>query len=131
MLQNKLGELDKSGGLWKIRGVENTANALAGLINVMQDLSSLATVHTIEGQLHEGGGLESDDFDWEWSPSKISYSEFELSLEQKKDWEKFQFLEQELHVREKLTPDNKTAQLMGFAMKNDKPIDGVGEFENI
>ena len=56
--QNNLGELDKIGGLWKIRGDENIANALAGLINAMKDLSSLATVHTIEGQLYEGGGLE-------------------------------------------------------------------------
>ena len=47
LLENKLGELDKIGGLWKIRGDEKIANALAWVINAMKDLNSLATVHTM------------------------------------------------------------------------------------
>ena len=30
---------------------------IAGLINAMSELSSLASEHNIEGQLYEGGGL--------------------------------------------------------------------------
>ena len=58
LLQNKLGALDKMGGLWKIKGDSKIANAIAGLVNTMNDLSDLATEHSIEGQLYEGGGLE-------------------------------------------------------------------------
>ena len=58
MLQNKLGDLDKIGELWEIKGEEKIANALASLINAMKDLGFLAAAHNIEGQLYEGGGLE-------------------------------------------------------------------------
>ena len=52
------GVVDKIGGLWKIKGNGKLANAIAGLINIMTVLSSLAFEHGIEGQLYEGGGLE-------------------------------------------------------------------------
>ena len=39
LLQNKLGTLDKNGGLWKVEGHERIGNAIAGLINSMKDLS--------------------------------------------------------------------------------------------
>ena len=58
LLHNKLGELDKIGGLWKIKGDNKTAQAIAGLINIMKGLSILAVEHNLEGQLYEGGGLE-------------------------------------------------------------------------
>ena len=54
MLQNKLSSLDEIGGLWKIKGDENISIVIAGLINSMKDLSSLASEHNIEGQLYEG-----------------------------------------------------------------------------
>ena len=58
LLQNKLCALDKIGGLWNTKWNAKLTNTLAGLINTMTDLSSLASEHKIEGQLYEGGGLE-------------------------------------------------------------------------
>ena len=54
LLQNKLGALDKIGGLWKTKWNAKLTNTRAGLINTMTDLSSLASGHKIEGQLYEG-----------------------------------------------------------------------------
>ena len=58
LLQNKLGDLDKIGGLWKLRDEIKLTGTLARLINIMRDLEALAYEHGIEGQLYEGGGLE-------------------------------------------------------------------------
>ena len=55
LLQNKLRDLDRIGGLWKVKGDERIANGLASLINAMRDLQTLACEHNIEGQLYEGG----------------------------------------------------------------------------
>ena len=56
MLQNKLSSLNEIGGLRKIKGDENISIVIAGLINSMNDLSSLSSKHNIEDQLYEGGG---------------------------------------------------------------------------
>ena len=58
LLQNKLGHLDKISILWKIKGDEKIALAIAVLINSMMELSSLAKKHSLEGELYMGGGLE-------------------------------------------------------------------------
>ena len=58
LLQNKLGHLDKISISWKIKGDEKIALAIAVLINSMMELSSLATKHSLEGELYMGGGLE-------------------------------------------------------------------------
>ena len=58
MLQNKLGVLDKIGGLSSVKGDEKIVTALASLTNAMSDLSLLAEKHGLEGQLYEGGALE-------------------------------------------------------------------------
>ena len=49
LLQNKLGTLDKNGGLWKVKGNERIGNAIAGLINSMTDLSALASDNYTKG----------------------------------------------------------------------------------
>ena len=64
LLQNKLGELEKMGGLWNVKGDEKVATDLASLTNAMKELASLASEHGIEGQLYEGGGLEGHVVDW-------------------------------------------------------------------
>ena len=58
LLQNKLGHLDKTSILWKIKGNEKIALAIAVLINSMMELSLLAKKHSLEGELYMGGGLE-------------------------------------------------------------------------
>ena len=121
LLQNKLGTLDKIGGLWKIKGDSKIASALAGLINTMTDLSALATEHSIEGQLYEGGGLEKILFlIGDHRHKKFRSKNLSSSVTKKGEWEKLlQFLKDELQLREKLILDNKTAQLMGLCPNSD------------
>ena len=115
MLQNKLGDLDKIGGLWKIKGEEKIANALASLINAMKDLGFLAAAHNIEGQLYEGCGLEKVML-LVGTHQHQKFRTGNYKTESKKtDWENLlEFLNEELHLREQLVLDCKTAQLMGF-----------------
>ena len=132
MLQNKLSDLDKIGGLWKTRGDEKIASTLIGLINAMKDLSSLATEHDIEGQLYEGGGLEKVmTLLGDARHRKFRSQNLSLIASKKSEWEKLlDFLKLELQLREKLVLDSKTAQLMGFGLKNDKPK-YLGKSDNV
>ena len=57
LLQNKLGELEKIGGLWKVKGDLKVAQTLADLTNTMTELGSLASEHELEGSLYEGVAL--------------------------------------------------------------------------
>ena len=115
MLQNKLGFLDKIGGLWKIKGEEKIANALASLINAMKDLGFLAAAHNIEGQLYEGGGLEKVMLLIGTHRHRKFRTGNYKTESKKKDWGNLlEFLNEELHLRERFVLDCKTAQLMGF-----------------
>ena len=115
LLQNKLCELDKIGGLWKVKNDEKFLVVLAKLINSMKELSRLATEHDIEGQLYEGGGLEKVLFLIGDARHK-TFREKNLDLKSKKEeWLKlFEFLKREHKVRRKISFDNKNAQLMGI-----------------
>ena len=58
LLQTKMNSLDKLGNLEMIEGDEKLVNALAKVINVMTELSTLAEKHQLETKLYVGGGLE-------------------------------------------------------------------------
>ena len=58
LLQAKMNSLDKLGNLGLIEGDEKLANALAKIVNVMTELSTLAQRHNLEYKLYVGGGLE-------------------------------------------------------------------------
>ena len=58
LLQTKMNSLDKLGNLDLVEGDEKLANALAKIINVMTELSTLAQRHNLEYKLYVGGGLE-------------------------------------------------------------------------
>ena len=58
LLQTKMNALDKLGHLGTIEGDEKLANAIAKIINVMTELSTLAERHQLETKLYVGGGLE-------------------------------------------------------------------------
>ena len=116
LLQNKLGALDKIGGLWKTKWNAKLTNTLAGLINTMTDLSSLTSEHKIEGQLYEGGGLKKililigDGRHKKFRSKNLCFSD-----SKKDEWGKLLlFLKEELLLLEKLAFDNKTVQLMGL-----------------
>ena len=115
LLQNKLCELDKIGGLWKIKSDEKFLVALAKLTNSMKEISRLAKEHDIEGQLYEGGGLEKV-LCLIGDGRHKRFREKNLNLKSKKDeWVKlFDFLQHEYKVRERINFDNKNAQLMGI-----------------
>ena len=117
LLQNKLATLDKIGGLWKIRGDKKIGAAIASLINVMKDLSTLASDHGIEGQLYEGGRLEKImTLIGDTRHRKFRNQNLDPVASKKEEWQKLRkFLEHELQLREKLTLDNKTAELMGLS----------------
>ena len=116
LLQNKLGVVDKIGSQWKIKGNGKLANAIAGLINIMTDLSSLAFEHGIEGQIYEGGGLEKIlILIGDRRHKKFRIQNLCPAERKKVEWKKLQqFLKNELRLLEKVALDNKTAQLMGL-----------------
>ena len=121
LLQNKLSDLDKVGGLWKIKGDEKIACALATVINAMADLTALATEHSIEGQLYEGGGLEKImSLLGDGRHRKFRSQNLDSSFSKREEWGKLSdFLQQELKLREKIVLDNKSARLMGIDLKFD------------
>ena len=118
LLQDKLGDLDKVGGLWKIKGKEKILNAIASLINCMKDLSFLANEHGIECQLYEGGGLQKViSLLGDPRHKRFRSQNLEQNISKMEEWGKLlDFLKQELQLRERLVLDHKTAKLMGFSM---------------
>ena len=70
--------------------------------------------HNIEGQLYEGGGLEKVMLIGTHRHRKFRTGNYKTESK-KKDWENLlEFLNEELHLRERLVLDCKTAQLIGF-----------------
>ena len=59
LLQTKMNALDKMGHLGTIEGDEKLVNAIAKIVNVMTELSTLAEKHNLETKLYVGGGLET------------------------------------------------------------------------
>ena len=58
LLHNKLGELDKMGGLLKARGNEKVTFAISGMLNCLTDLSNLATDHSLESSLYHASVID-------------------------------------------------------------------------
>ena len=120
LLQNKLARLD-SVPLWKVKGDEKIANALASLLNTMKDLSTLASTHNIEGQLYEGGGLEKVmSLLGNERHRRFRSKNVDPVSDKKSEWEKLsEFLKNELTLRNRMILDNKSAQLMGIELRVD------------
>ena len=120
LLQNKIARLENV-ALWKVRGDEKTADALASLLNTMRDLSTLASTHKIENQLYEGGGLEKvmsllgND-----RHRRFRIKHVARVSDKKSEWEKLsEFLKEELALRNSMILDTKSAQLMGIELRMD------------
>ena len=58
LLQNKIDKLDDVECLHKIKGDEKLSVAIAKIMNMMIELSDLASKHNLENKLYIGGGLE-------------------------------------------------------------------------
>ena len=128
LLQTKMNALDKLGHLGTIEGDEKLANAIAKIINVMTELSTLAERHGLETKLYVGGGLEKvfkligeererkflckhlDQFS---SSSSTSTSD-PPAMEEKEIWKNVKaFLEKELNLRTTLTLNKKSKECLG------------------
>ena len=131
LLQYKMAGLDAVGGLWKVRDDEKIRNLLAKVTNTMTDLSSLASEHGLEGQLYEGGGLEKVlSLLGEQRHHKFRSKNLDSSAGKKVEWGKlFEFLKEELNLREKIVLDVKNARLMGIDLKppRQKDTDKTGD----
>ena len=125
LLQNKLAGLEKFGGLWKVKDDEGIKDILAKIVNTMIDLSSLATEHSIEGQLYEGGGLEKVfSLLGDRRHREFRSKNLDSSVGKKEEWEKlYAFLKKELNLRDKLVLDIKNARLMGIELKPSRQKD--------
>ena len=131
-----MNNLDKLGNLSSVEGDEKFANALAKIINVMTELSTLAQKHNLEYKLYVGGGLEKVykiiGIDMErrflrknlkatssTSSSSSSDSEGLASpgsevLAEKMTWENLkQFLQEEHSIRETLVLNQKSKECLG------------------
>ena len=132
LLQTKMNSLDKLGNLGLVEGDEKLANALARIINVMTELSTLAQKHGLEYKLYVGGGLEKvykligDQRERkfltknvETMSSKTTGSEV---LVEKTTWENLKaFLQKELNVREALTLNQKSKDCLGVKTEKKPP----------
>ena len=129
LLQNKLLSIDKIGGLAQCRNnLEKLSAVLTSLINVMQDLSTLAKNHELEGQLYEGGGLEKVlSLLGEARHRRFRSENLTVEFSKKQEWQKLcEFLKKELKLTEKLILDRKSANLLGIQpVKNDPNKPGV------
>ncbi len=112
LLQNKIGKLDDVESLEKIKGDEKIGVAIAKIINMMTELSDLASKHNLENKLYIGGGLEKiytivgstrERKFLEKNLENLSSSSSSDS-DEKQEWNALmKYLKKELAVREKLT----------------------------
>ena len=133
LLQNKLSSIDKIGGLAQCRNnLPKLSGVLTGLVNTMQDLSTLAKRHDLEGQLYEGGGLEKIiSLLGDARHRRFRAENLTVEFTKKQEWQNlFEFLRKELELTKKLILDRKSADLLGIpAVKNDfnKPKDSQSQ----
>ena len=146
LLQNKIGQLDKLDNLSKARGDENIANILAKLLNLMTELSTLATKYDLENKLYVGGGLEKmysligEDRERrflkknmlsELSSSTSSESKDSDILPEKAEWENLKkFLKDEHHLREKYVLLEKSKNVLGIKPKEKEKKDNATPFDS-
>ena len=134
LLQSKMNNLDKLGGLSSVEGDEKIANALAKIINVMTELSTLAQKHKLEYKLYVGGGLEKvykligNDMERRFlrknleamsSTPVASPSPGSEVLVERTTWENLKkFLQKELTLRETLTLNQKSKECLGVKQQS-------------
>ena len=126
MLQNKIGNLGKIQCLDKIEGDEKIMVALAKIINMMIELSTLASKHDLGVKLYVGGGLEKlysvigSERERKFLTKSVSNPPLNSTtgpadLEEKVEWDNLlKFLQKEYAAREKMTQVQKSKDSMGI-----------------
>ena len=129
LLQNKLLAIDNIGGLGQCKNnLEKLLSTLTSLVNIMQDLSTLAKDHDLEGQLYEGGGLEKVmSLLGDARHKRFRSENLTVDFSKKQEWQKLhEFLDRERKLTKKLILDRKSATLLGIQTgKNDPPKQNV------
>ena len=121
MLQNKLGALDKFTNFEKLKDDEKIANQIMSLINVMDELSRLATDYSLENDLYYGTGLHKIlDLMGRTRQRKFIKSIASLDIGGKPKWSKLkEFLESELKEREAYVLNEKVLKTLGLEKPDD------------
>ena len=135
LLQNKISKLDDVECLEKIKGDEKIGVAVAKVINMMTELSDLASKHNLENKLYIGGGLEKlyiiigSTRERKFLEKNVdnSFMSSSSGSDEKQEWNALmQYLKKELAVREKLTLVQKSkSSLMGSTEKKSKEKNSV------
>ena len=128
LLQNKLGALEKLGGLQKARGEEKLIHAISEILYAMTELSELAAKYHLENELYFGGGLEKVmNLIGDKRERKFCIKNKDLDLEKRDEWTKLaEFLEDELKGCQKCLLNTKSKQ--GFGIQ---PLSSGGKTDNI
>ena len=131
LLQNKISNLDKIDSLDKLKGDEKIGNAIAKILNMMTELSTLAQKYNLNYKLYVGGGLEkilsllgndrerrfikmSLEKSNKFEPRTSDSAESELCAE-KEEWNNLrEFLEKEHALRERFALLQKSKEGLGI-----------------
>ena len=120
LLQNKISALEKQNGLWKVFGDEKIGIAIASVINMMSELSTLARKFKLEEELYYGGCFEK-------ILSLLGNNRERKFISKGKDsdakrpveWVRLvAFLQTELEMRKRLTILDKSKKCLGIEPKN-------------
>ena len=133
LLQNKISQLDKFDNLDKVKGDEKLGVALAKIVNMMTELTTLAQKYNLEAKLYVGGGLEKvlsllgdarerrffkDSLKKNITPKSSGTAESEVCAE-RLEWENLKkFLDDERALREKMTLVQKSKESLGICSQN-------------
>ena len=135
LLQNKISSLDKLDNLEKIKSDEKLGVALAKIINMMTELSTLASKYNLEYKLYVGGGMENvlnlvgETRERKFvsknmkTNSNLSSSNDDSEVcTEKLEWENLKaFLEEERSLREKMTLLKKSKDCLGVSSQSGGP----------
>ena len=104
LLTNKLGEMENSSPLWKIKDDEKLVQSITKLKNCLTDLKSMAKIHKIENSLfHTSNLAKIFQLIGRLRQSKITKKFLKSSLTDEQKWETIiHFLDEELKVKEQM-----------------------------
>ena len=124
LLQNKISSVEKQTGIWKLSSDEKIGMALAALIDLMIELTSMAKTFELEEELYYGGCLEKIMSLLGNKLERKFVSKCESQNAKKPaEWIRLKnFLESELAVSERLVLLNKSKKCLGIESKTVQSI---------
>ena len=116
LLQKKIACLDKEKDLWTVHGDEKKGLAIASLINLMSDLSNLASTYDLVEELYYGGSFEKIlSLLGHKLERKFVSKGSNPTAKRPEEWVRLvKFLEKELETCNKLTVLEKSKKCLGI-----------------